>query len=612
MTDADSTAGHSGPFDSAPLRSGRPERSGRTHLRLGLLARIHLALWTLYFGVFWYRAFRYDEAGNLVAGHPHLWADWAIHFTFGTTMAYREPIPLSSPLLLGERLAYPFASDLLSALLVKAGVPLVSAFVLPSLVFSLLLVLALFAFLRTLFRSEAVAVVGSWIFLCGGGAGFVAFIRDVATSAHPLLTLLGPAHDYTRLEGTSIVLLSVIEGMIVPQRSFTHGFPLALLALALVHSELGRRDPSGPARPRWARLVVAALVLGLLPIVHAHTFLSVFVILACWTIGDVFFGEGVESPQRGEEQVDSPSPQRGEGGVRGGNALDRAKPWALVAAVTAALALPLIRVFLSSHLGDGFVRWFPGWYAKELQVGWVRFWLDNWSVTPLLAVAGLVLLVRRGETTKARLHTLFLFLPFFVLFLLVNLFLFAPWLFDNTKLLAAAAVGFSGLAAQALVELWGWRRAVWSARVAAALLFLCATTAGAVDAWRMLTVERQGNVMYTAEELKLADWARTQTPVRSVWLTGDQHNHWLTNLTGRQTVMAYRGWLWSQGYRYEQAERDVGRMFESADAALLARYGIDYVVVGPQERGSWHASERTFARYPIVVRTRSYTVFRVR
>src|SRR5689334_25310108 len=99
----------------------------------GVASWVHLGLWSLFFVAFWSRAFGFDDAGNLWAGHPHLWADWAIHFTFGNAMAERHLIPAASPLLVGRPLAYPFAVDLISAVLLRAGVPLLRAFVVPSL-----------------------------------------------------------------------------------------------------------------------------------------------------------------------------------------------------------------------------------------------------------------------------------------------------------------------------------------------------------------------------------------------------------------------------------------------------------------------------------------------
>lgn len=77
--------------------------------------------------------------------------------------------------------------------------------------------------------------------------------------------------------------------------------------------------------------------------------------------------------------------------------------------------------------------------------------------------------------------------------------------------------------------------------------------------------------------------------------------------------MAYRGWLWSHGHDYTALERDVARMYATADLALLARHGVDYVVIGPDERERWRADEQAYARrFPVVKRSPSYVVFHVK
>ncbi len=563
------------------------------------LTVLYFGLWTTYFAWFWWHAFHYDAAGNLIAGNANMWADWALHFTLGNVMVERDLFPAMSPLLIDRPFSYPFAADLLSALLMKAGMGMVPAFVLPGFLSSLLLVAALFYFLKTLFRSEAVAVVGATLFLLGGGLGFLDFVRDVAASPEPFATLFNPPHEYTRLDGKGIVLLSVIDSMIIPQRSFTLGFPLALIALGLIHTTL--MSAASGARLSWPRLVVAALILGSLPVVHTHSLLAAFVILACWAAGAVLLGQG--------------------------DYWQRLKPWFLIALVTSLLALPLIAFFISHAVSGGFLRWLPGWYANELNLSWPGFWLNNWGLMPLLAVAGLGLWLAQTGDRREQGRAVFVFAPFFVLFALVNLFVFAPWLWDNTKLLVWAGVGLSGLAAWFCVRLWqdaaawprqpgqagiGVRLASWGVRLAVIVALAASVASGGIDAYRVLRTDLHSHVLYTAEDFRLADWAKRETDPRSVWLTGDRHNHWLINLTGRQPLMAYRGWLWSHGYDIAQIERDIGQMYASADPALLARYRVDYAVIGPDERENWRANEGAFAgRFPEVQRSGNYTVYRV-
>jgi hypothetical protein len=336
--------------------------------------------------------------------------------------------------------------------------------------------------------------------------------------------------------------------------------------------------------------------------VHPHSLLAAFVILSFWAAGFVLLGET-------------------------GRPWQRLRPWLFIALATALVALPLIKLHTAEGVSGSFFRWFPGWYAKELDVSWPGFWIRNWSLLPLLALAGLALWFTPNRKARERGRDALLFAPFFVLFALVNLIVFAPWIWDNTKLLAWATVGFSGLAAYFCVRLWqeaaAWPRrqaarrtgilvASYAVRLAVLAAIGVSVASGAIDAWRILRVDRHGNVMYTQEDFRMGRWAREETDPRSVWLTGDQHNHWAVNLTGRQPLMAYRGWLWSTGYDYGQIEADIGRMFATADPLLLARYRVDYAVIGPDERNNWKADEAAFAaRFPVARRSDHYTVYRI-
>src|SRR5690348_15586885 len=113
---------------------GRPSR----------FAIAFFAGWGTYFSVIWSRALRFDPDGNLLAGFESLWADWAAHFTFGSAMAYRKLFLDESPLLLHAPFRYPFACDLLSALLIRAGAPFFASFTWPSYVATLIFLVTLY------------------------------------------------------------------------------------------------------------------------------------------------------------------------------------------------------------------------------------------------------------------------------------------------------------------------------------------------------------------------------------------------------------------------------------------------------------------------------------
>src|SRR5258708_17112324 len=137
----------------------------------------YFVAWILYFILFWRKAVFFDPSGNFFAGQVNIWGDWAAHFTMGTALATRG-IFISSPLLLGAKFSYPFFADLISAILLRSGVPFILAFVIPSFLSSIAIVFALYFFYFQVFRSRAIGILASLIFLLNGGLGFLCFVQN--------------------------------------------------------------------------------------------------------------------------------------------------------------------------------------------------------------------------------------------------------------------------------------------------------------------------------------------------------------------------------------------------------------------------------------------------
>lgn len=571
------------------------------------LTQFFILFWVIYFIAFWSRSFFLNPQGDLVAGHINLWGDWAAHFTMGTHLFNNHFQILESPFLIGARFAYPFAANLLSAFLLFLGISHTAAFIVPSLFFSCLTVVALLFFYRTLFKSSVIALLASTIFLLNGGLGVMYLAQDMLASPKPLEILLNPPHEYTRIDEENIKWISVIDSMIIPQRAFVHGFPLTLIALALTYQKLivARKNTQAKKQVHigWKSLVIPGLILGLMPIIHTHSFLAAAVILASWGGGELLASLKHKNIKFTFRCL---------------------KPWIQLTLMCASISVPLYALFFFAQT-TGFVQFYPGWLAREYSVNWFIFWLKNWGVMPLLAGIGWWIYYSHKEKTKNEPHLFFarkisIFLPFFLLFVLLNLFLFQPFPWDNTKLLVWVSLGFSGLAAYAFYQAWNKtpnsNNRPWLAPVKRLLLialFLFTISAGAIDAYRIQRVDLHQYVLYTAEELELADWVKTNTPREAIWLTGDKHNHWLFNLTGRQSLLTYRGWLWTHGYNYRPIERDMKMLFiNPANQPLYKKYAIDYVVIGPNEKHEWDANEAAFTQQLIQIhQTKNYTIFQV-
>jgi uncharacterized membrane protein len=86
-------------------------------------------------------------------------------------------------------------------------------------------------------------------------------------------------------------------------------------------------------------------------------------------------------------------------------------------------------------------------------------------------------------------------------------------------------------------------------------------------------------------------------------------------LTGRRVVAGYPGWLWTYGladWAQRTADADAMLRGDPSTPALLRTYGVDYVVLGPQELMGHHASAAYWgANGRLVYSKDGYAVYRV-
>ncbi|NCN50863.1 MAG: hypothetical protein GW925_00245 [Candidatus Pacebacteria bacterium] len=564
---------------------------------IAALLSSYFIAWFAYFFHFWSNSFIVNKTGGISAQHVNLWGDWAAHFTMGSAMAERGLLLTTSPFLLNAPFSYPFVADMLSAILIRMHLDFFLAFILPSFVFSCLIIIALFLFYKQLSKSIAIAVLASTIFLFNGGTGFLYYFQDIADSQQKVETALNPPREYTNIEDEHYRWISVITSMVFPQRAFTVGFPIALLLLTLLLQNTQKKRQSKLSKllaffskrstnESSQKLIffATAAVIGLLPIIHTHSFLAVFILLSFWSVGDIL------TTKTKQEKI--------------AKLID----WSIFAGIVAAIALPLISIFISGNIQHSFIKWYPGWYVGNDYPNetLLSFWFKNWSIVPVLSLMGFGLVIQKSSN---KLRTFFEYVPFFALFLLTNLVLFQPFVWDNTKILVWASLGFSLLSAQFLHAMW--KESKWMKPLVIAITIVICFS-GFLDTYRALRFPLSSYQMYSAEEVALAAWTKANTDSDSIWLTGTYHNEWLFNLTGRQALATYTGWLWTHGYDYYQEDHDLRTMYQfPQNTALFEKYGIDYVVVGPFERREFNTDEHAFLKnFVIVQKTESYTVLK--
>ncbi|MBK9034703.1 MAG: hypothetical protein IPL61_26130 [Myxococcales bacterium] len=504
------------------------------------------------------------EGGGLYSGGS-TWGDLALHATLANHFA-SGPVDLRSPITAGAPLTYPFLGDFLVACLVRGGWSLSTAFALTGWATAMTGFALIQAVAVRLFRRRAAATIAVWLIVLSGSAvGLWYAVADLR--AHGAPAELARLPSYANDPARGLVWSNFVADLLLPQRALLAALPAAWAAVWALRAGAEDEQPRAP--------LVAAVLIGALPLVHVHSFIVLMGLLALTV--------AVRTARMGRA----------------------ARPWWLALAVAGALAAPQLAWQLGGGWHASFGGWRLGWLAPRGAAGFGWFWLRSLGALALLAPVTALVTWRRGRGSYARV----LGLGALGLFVTANLYQFQPNAWDNIKLLAYAFMFGAVLTAGALAALLE-RGAL--ARGAVGVVLIAATGAGALTLARELD---QHDQLASTADLALARQIRAVVPARARVLTADQHNHVVPMLAGRAIVMGYRGWQWTHGHDTRALERDERAIFQGAPGAarLIEHLGVTHVYVGPGEVRDFGADRAWFrARYPAILTVGEVEIFDVR
>lgn len=474
------------------------------------------------------------ENGALIAGWINIWGDWAAHLSYTTSFAYGDNFPPQMPILAGYPFAYTFMIDFIPAIFIKLGLSLISAMILPSIFLSITFCLLFFELVLTILKSQTKAFLTLLIFLFNGGLGFYFLLNDLkGEKILSILRNLPREYTYSDQEA-NIQIINHITAEFIPQRSFLLGICLTVFIFLLFFSYLKSKKSK--------QLYLAALIVGLLPLIHLHSFL-VANLLAIFAF---FVGQGKKN----------------------------LKTWCIYGLVVLLLFLPQFYLFFS-HIKDlDYPRWQLGWLAYKSKDNLFWFWLKNLGIRLLLIPFGFIIAPK---------HLKLLFLPFLVLFVIPNLFLLQPFEWDNTKIFTYASLIGSLFITISLSFLWQKRVL---GKIISSLFFLLAVFAGGLDVVRLSQFQHRRILFLSAENVAVAEWVKQNTAPDSVFLTSGNHDHPIPMLSGRKILLGFEGWLWTYGIDYGARKQEIGNFTLSPSKSKLKNMGADYIFFSPLEKKS--------------------------
>lgn len=540
--------------------------------------------------VFWKvfdRAVIVDDTG-LSTGLLNNFGDLPFHISVITSFAYGNNFPPEDPTYAGVRFTYPFISDFVSAIFLRCGASLRQSMFIENYLLAISFFGLVHRWALEMLRDKLAAVMTPLLVILNGGLGWVLLFKQAATNEGGVWGALMTQPSFTVIPETTWRWGNAVSALLVPQRGFLMGLPLAVLVFTQwwLATERETPKPEKTKNKRHApqevevvrfpisqrRMIAAGVAAGLLPLVHAHSFVVVMGMGACLALLFV-----------------------------------RWREWITFFVVASAIAVPqlLWSTYHSAVDASTFFAWELGWDRGRDNPIW--FWFKNTGFfIPLILAA--VLMKVDGYLVRKRL--LYFYLPFTLCFIIPNFVKMAPWIWDNIKVLYYWWLASAPVVALLLAKLWrqgAIRRAV------AVILFVCVTLAGALDV-ASIALRKGDYDIFNSAGIAFAELVKEKTPPRALIMHAPVHNTPVF-LTGRRSLMGYPGHIWTHGLEFVQREGEIKRIYlGSPDAEQLMRnYGVDYAVVGPLERLVVPVvNEKFFSRFERVGQVGEYSLYKIR
>lgn len=536
-----------------------------------------------------------EDPTGMSTGLLNNFGDLPFHLSVITSFAFGNNFPPEDPTYAGVRFTYPFISDFVSSVFVRCGADLRASMFIENFILGMSFIGLVHRWALVMLRDRLAAIITPLIVILNGGMGWTLLLEKARTNEGGLFgVLMDLPPSFTVIPETTWRWGNAISALLVPQRGFLMGLPLAMIAFTqwwlatsdkpkqpetrvtgkkTRASEKQRREETQPARfsLNTSRMIAAGVAAGLLPLVHAHSFVVVMAMAACLALIQT-----------------------------------RWREWFAFFAVASVIAMPqLLWSTIHSAVDAGsFFAWEVGWDHGQENPIW--FWFKNTGIfIPLIFFA--ILSKANGYLVPRRL--LLFYLPFTLCFIIPNVLKMAPWIWDNIKVLYYWWLASAPLIALLLARLWRESRI---RRVIAVLLFVCVTLAGALDV-AGITLRSVKYQVFDAAGLGFAEFVKQQTAPRSLIIHAPVHNTPVF-LTGRRSLMGYPGHIWTHGLEFVQREGEIRRIYLGAPDAehLIRKHGIQYAVVGPQEKIVTQVNEQFFSRFEKVGEVGEYKLYKIR
>ncbi|MDQ6621944.1 MAG: hypothetical protein M3Y86_00455 [Verrucomicrobiota bacterium] len=510
------------------------EKSGRH-----LVNRACFWLVAAFFAFFAFRSFGwllYIDGNELRIQSINNLGDLCLHITYIRNFASGVPFWPENPIYFLSHIRYPAGTDLFNALLLLSGLDLRHGLIWTALIASI-------ATFFALYRWGGTFTVAGFLFN-GGLVGFQ-------------ILQTGKMLDYQG--DKTIAWKNLALSMFVTQRGLLYALPAGLLLLYQWRLKHTRLEGAPPAPlPFWLEVTLYASM----PFFHIHTFLALSLVAAfLFLVGD--------------------------------NASRRSLAW--LVGISFLPATYFVWTITDHFQARSLLAWSPGWVQtdSDFKMPFLQFWLLNFGLLPffVLALVGFVIWrAKKQDKLSFRANPVLAFLtPAALLFLFACLVKTAPWAWDNIKLIIWAYL---------IMLPFLWRELIvhFALPVRAAICFVLFAS-GAISLLGGLLDHKSGFVLAERADVDAVGGAVRKLPADARFAAFPTYNHPLL-LQGRKLVLGYLGHVWTQGFDYGEANRELTALMEGAPnwRELARTLHARYLFWGTEEKANYPKSTRPWEK----------------
>jgi hypothetical protein len=490
--------------------------------------------------MFLWMAFYDGDALKVIS--PNNLGDLSLHLTYINQLASGAAFWPDNPIYTGGKLTYPVGVDLFSSLLKLLGVDV----------------------LRGLICTGLVGCALTGIALWRWGRGFVlfGFLANGGLFGFALL-FTGQLEDFQSVHAWKSFALALLA----TQRGLLFALPAGLALLCSWRTRWFAGDSDGwkLSRPgEW-------LLYASMPLFHLHTFLFFSLLLAGWFV--------LHPPARKQLLMFV------------GAALVPAT--VLVMLVTGMLKGSSVLGFKAGWMwdDDAFLKWCADVVGEPSRTyAAALFWPMNFGVLPMLVFILCVRLMRQRDAAWGR-SVVFPALGAFLICCFVK---FAPWEWDNTKIMVWSYLAILPFLWSHLIVRWPW----WGRGLACFGLFFSGfvSTLGGIDA------THRGYEIAKREELDNIATVVRNIPATERFVGAPTYNHPLL-LCGRKMAMGYPGHVSSHGLAWQVPYEKIDALMRGAAnwQQLAEELDCRYLFWGRYEQETYANSTEPWAETTKIV-----------